>query len=68
MLALGSCQKDLFEDQWLDTMVRVYWLKARFQALQVESADDDADGDKDDDDADEDDKDNDDDDADDADV
>ncbi|XP_075881739.1 calcineurin-binding protein cabin-1 isoform X2 [Nelusetta ayraudi] len=34
LLALGSCQKDLFEDHWLDAMVRVYWLKARFQALQ----------------------------------
>lgn len=37
LLALGSCQKDLFEDHWLDAMVRVYWLKARFQALQVDS-------------------------------
>lgn len=37
LLALGSCQKDLFEDGWLDVMVRVYWLKARFQALQVDS-------------------------------
>lgn len=36
VLALGSCQKDLFEEQWLDMMVRVYWLKARFQALQVD--------------------------------
>lgn len=35
MLALGSSQKDLFEDKWLDVMVRVYWLKARFLALQV---------------------------------
>lgn len=35
MLALGSSQKDLFEDKWQDVMVRVYWLKARFLALQV---------------------------------
>lgn len=35
LLALGSCQKDLFENDWLDVMVRVYWLKARFLALQV---------------------------------
>lgn len=35
MVALGSSQKDLFEDDWLDVMVRVYWLKARFLALQV---------------------------------
>ncbi|XP_073322581.1 calcineurin-binding protein cabin-1 isoform X6 [Pagrus major] len=34
LLALGSSQKDLFEDDWLDVMVRVYWLKARFLALQ----------------------------------
>uniref|UniRef100_A0A3Q3AJW2 Calcineurin-binding protein cabin-1 n=1 Tax=Kryptolebias marmoratus TaxID=37003 RepID=A0A3Q3AJW2_KRYMA len=34
MLALGSSQKDLFEEDWLDVMVRVYWLKARFLALQ----------------------------------
>lgn len=37
LLALGSSQKDLFEDGWLDVMVRVYWLKARFLALQVTS-------------------------------
>lgn len=36
LLALGSSQKDLFQDDWLDVMVRVYWLKARFQALQVQ--------------------------------
>lgn len=35
LLALGSGQKDLFENDWLDVMVRVYWLKARFLALQV---------------------------------
>lgn len=35
LLALGSGQKDLFENVWLDVMVRVYWLKARFLALQV---------------------------------
>uniref|UniRef100_A0A667YTW9 Calcineurin-binding protein cabin-1 n=1 Tax=Myripristis murdjan TaxID=586833 RepID=A0A667YTW9_9TELE len=34
ILALGSSQRDLFEDDWLDVMVRVYWLKARFLALQ----------------------------------
>ncbi|XP_041793310.1 calcineurin-binding protein cabin-1 isoform X5 [Chelmon rostratus] len=34
LLALGSSQKDLFEEDWLDVMVRVYWLKARFLALQ----------------------------------
>ncbi|KAM9858179.1 calcineurin-binding protein cabin-1 [Aulostomus maculatus] len=34
LLALGSSQKDLFGDGWLDLMVRVYWLKARFLALQ----------------------------------
>lgn len=37
LLALGSSQRDLFEDDWLDVMVRVYWLKARFLALQVGS-------------------------------
>ena len=35
LLALGSSQRDIFEDDWLDLMVRVYWLKARFLALQV---------------------------------
>uniref|UniRef100_A0A673CJB0 Calcineurin-binding protein cabin-1 n=1 Tax=Sphaeramia orbicularis TaxID=375764 RepID=A0A673CJB0_9TELE len=34
ILALGSSQRDLFEDDWVDVMVRVYWLKARFLALQ----------------------------------
>ncbi|XP_019949445.2 calcineurin-binding protein cabin-1 isoform X4 [Paralichthys olivaceus] len=34
LLALGSSQRDLFENDWLDVMVRVYWLKARFLALQ----------------------------------
>ncbi|XP_029017692.1 calcineurin-binding protein cabin-1 isoform X2 [Betta splendens] len=34
LLALGSSQRDLFEDDWLDVMVRVYWLKGRFLALQ----------------------------------
>lgn len=34
ILALGSSQRDVFEDDWLDVMVRVYWLKARFLALQ----------------------------------
>ncbi|XP_034025725.1 calcineurin-binding protein cabin-1 isoform X2 [Thalassophryne amazonica] len=36
LLALGSSQQDLFGDDWLDVMVRVYWLKARFLALQGE--------------------------------
>uniref|UniRef100_A0A4W6F7Y2 Calcineurin-binding protein cabin-1 n=1 Tax=Lates calcarifer TaxID=8187 RepID=A0A4W6F7Y2_LATCA len=36
LLALGSSQRDLFEEDWLDVMVRVYWLKARFLALQGE--------------------------------
>uniref|UniRef100_A0A3B4BMY8 Uncharacterized protein n=1 Tax=Periophthalmus magnuspinnatus TaxID=409849 RepID=A0A3B4BMY8_9GOBI len=34
ILALGSSQKDLFEDDWIHIMVRVYWLKARYLALQ----------------------------------
>ncbi|KAI3372339.1 hypothetical protein L3Q82_022837, partial [Scortum barcoo] len=34
LLALGSSQRDLFEDDWQDVMARVYWLKARFLALQ----------------------------------
>uniref|UniRef100_A0A8C8DX29 Calcineurin binding protein 1 n=1 Tax=Oryzias sinensis TaxID=183150 RepID=A0A8C8DX29_9TELE len=34
MLALGCSQRDLFGDDCLDLMVRVYWLKARFLALQ----------------------------------
>ncbi|XP_044051592.1 calcineurin-binding protein cabin-1 isoform X3 [Siniperca chuatsi] len=34
LLALGSSQRDLFEDDWQDVMVRVYWLKARFLTLQ----------------------------------
>uniref|UniRef100_A0AAY5L1G7 Calcineurin-binding protein cabin-1 n=1 Tax=Esox lucius TaxID=8010 RepID=A0AAY5L1G7_ESOLU len=33
-LALGSSQADLFEDNWVTIVVRVYWLKARFLALQ----------------------------------
>ncbi|KAG7480660.1 hypothetical protein MATL_G00058640 [Megalops atlanticus] len=33
-LAFASSQRDLFEDDWLAFLVRVYWLKARFQALQ----------------------------------
>jgi len=37
LLALGSSQRDLFENDWLDVMVRCYWLKARFLALQVKS-------------------------------
>uniref|UniRef100_A0A3Q3LVI3 Calcineurin-binding protein cabin-1 n=1 Tax=Labrus bergylta TaxID=56723 RepID=A0A3Q3LVI3_9LABR len=40
ILALGSSQKEIFEEDWVDVMVRVYWLKARFLALQgdMESA------------------------------
>ncbi|KAM9743878.1 calcineurin-binding protein cabin-1 isoform 3-T3 [Menidia menidia] len=34
LLALGSSQKDIFENDWLAVMVRVYWLKARFLTLQ----------------------------------
>ena len=34
-LALGSSQRDLFEDSWLPVGVRVYWLKAHFLTLQV---------------------------------
>uniref|UniRef100_A0A673YLQ4 Calcineurin-binding protein cabin-1 n=1 Tax=Salmo trutta TaxID=8032 RepID=A0A673YLQ4_SALTR len=33
-LALGSSQRYLFEDNWRAVVVRVYWLKARFLALQ----------------------------------
>ncbi|XP_045675715.1 LOW QUALITY PROTEIN: calcineurin-binding protein cabin-1 [Phyllostomus hastatus] len=33
-LSLASSQRDLFEDGWLEFVVRVYWLKARFLALQ----------------------------------
>ncbi|XP_041079320.1 calcineurin-binding protein cabin-1-like isoform X4 [Polyodon spathula] len=33
-LAFASSQRDLFEDSWLSFVVRVYWLKARFLALQ----------------------------------
>ncbi|XP_015221768.2 calcineurin-binding protein cabin-1 isoform X4 [Lepisosteus oculatus] len=33
-LAFAASQKDLFEDGWLAFLVRVYWLKARFLALQ----------------------------------
>ncbi|XP_041083902.1 calcineurin-binding protein cabin-1-like isoform X11 [Polyodon spathula] len=33
-LAFASSQRDLFEDSWLSYVVRVYWLKARFLALQ----------------------------------
>lgn len=36
-LALASSQRDLFGDRWLAYLVRVYWLKARFLALQVSS-------------------------------
>ncbi|XP_077016315.1 calcineurin-binding protein cabin-1 isoform X2 [Tamandua tetradactyla] len=33
-LAFASSQRDLFEGGWLEFVVRVYWLKARFLALQ----------------------------------
>ncbi|XP_063081929.1 calcineurin-binding protein cabin-1 isoform X3 [Cavia porcellus] len=33
-LSFASSQRDLFEDDWLEFVVRVYWLKARFLALQ----------------------------------
>lgn len=36
-LSFASSQRDLFEDGWLEFVVRVYWLKARFLALQVGS-------------------------------
>ncbi|XP_069071255.1 calcineurin-binding protein cabin-1 isoform X3 [Pleurodeles waltl] len=33
-LCFASSQRDLFEEGWLEFVVRVYWLKARFYALQ----------------------------------
>ncbi|XP_029475097.1 calcineurin-binding protein cabin-1 isoform X2 [Rhinatrema bivittatum] len=33
-LCFTSSQRDLFEEGWLEFVVRVYWLKARFLALQ----------------------------------
>uniref|UniRef100_A0A4X2LET1 Calcineurin-binding protein cabin-1 n=1 Tax=Vombatus ursinus TaxID=29139 RepID=A0A4X2LET1_VOMUR len=33
-LSFASSQRDLFEEGWLEFIVRVYWLKARFLALQ----------------------------------
>ncbi|XP_045880435.1 calcineurin-binding protein cabin-1 isoform X5 [Meles meles] len=33
-LSFASSQRDLFEDGWLEFVVRVYWLKSRFLALQ----------------------------------
>uniref|UniRef100_K7G598 Calcineurin binding protein 1 n=1 Tax=Pelodiscus sinensis TaxID=13735 RepID=K7G598_PELSI len=33
-LSFASSQRDLFEKDWLEFVVRVYWLKARFLALQ----------------------------------
>uniref|UniRef100_A0ABM5F2R0 Calcineurin-binding protein cabin-1 isoform X1 n=1 Tax=Pogona vitticeps TaxID=103695 RepID=A0ABM5F2R0_9SAUR len=33
-LSFASSQQDLFEEGWLEFVVRVYWLKARFLALQ----------------------------------
>ncbi|XP_063171973.1 calcineurin-binding protein cabin-1-like isoform X2 [Candoia aspera] len=35
-LSFASSQRDLFEESWLQFAVRVYWLKARFLALQGE--------------------------------
>lgn len=34
-LSFASSQRDLFEEGWLEFVARVYWLKARFLALQV---------------------------------
>lgn len=34
-LSFASSQKDLFEEGWMEFVTRVYWLKARFLALQV---------------------------------
>ncbi|XP_077317696.1 calcineurin-binding protein cabin-1 isoform X2 [Lithobates pipiens] len=34
MMAFAASQRDLFPDGWLNYVVRVYWLKARFLALQ----------------------------------
>uniref|UniRef100_A0A8B9IY50 Calcineurin-binding protein cabin-1 n=1 Tax=Amazona collaria TaxID=241587 RepID=A0A8B9IY50_9PSIT len=33
-LSFASSQKDLFEEGWMEFVTRVYWLKARFLALQ----------------------------------
>uniref|UniRef100_A0A452HDG2 Calcineurin-binding protein cabin-1 n=1 Tax=Gopherus agassizii TaxID=38772 RepID=A0A452HDG2_9SAUR len=33
-LSFASSQRDLFEEGWLEFVARVYWLKARFLALQ----------------------------------
>ncbi|KAM5192446.1 calcineurin-binding protein cabin-1 isoform 2-T2 [Mantella aurantiaca] len=34
MMGFAASQRDLFPDGWLNYVVRVYWLKARFLALQ----------------------------------
>ncbi|XP_075688174.1 calcineurin-binding protein cabin-1 isoform X2 [Rhinoderma darwinii] len=34
MMGFAASQRDLFPDAWLNYVVRVYWLKARFLALQ----------------------------------
>lgn len=34
-LSFASSQRDLFEEGWMEFVTRVYWLKARFLALQV---------------------------------
>lgn len=36
-LSFASSQRDLFEEGWMEFVTRVYWLKARFLALQVGS-------------------------------
>ncbi|XP_039628033.1 calcineurin-binding protein cabin-1 isoform X4 [Polypterus senegalus] len=33
-ISFASSQRDLFKDEWVNFVVRVYWLKARFLALQ----------------------------------
>ncbi|XP_075424588.1 calcineurin-binding protein cabin-1 isoform X2 [Ascaphus truei] len=34
LMSFAASQRDLFPDSWLNYVVRVYWLKARFLALQ----------------------------------
>lgn len=34
-LSFASSQRDLFDEGWMEFVTRVYWLKARFLALQV---------------------------------
>ncbi|XP_043924776.1 calcineurin-binding protein cabin-1 isoform X3 [Protopterus annectens] len=35
-LSFASSQRDLFEDRWLEFVLRLYWLKARFLTLQAD--------------------------------